>query len=189
MLIKENKQIFMKRLILLFGFLCLFLLTMSCFAKEWRGIFPLKTTRAEVIKLLGEPTKRWGSGGEYFKVEDGKVTISWTHPDCYTEKPIQESAVKSDSLVYQITFIPNELLPNEFLQQAQKEMQPASEIFFVFDGNCLKGGNGTFSCNLWAFKYGFDYSNSHNGVEALYFFPTEKELADWKEKQKSCSIE
>jgi hypothetical protein len=40
-----------------------------CFAKEWRGIMPLHTTRAEVIKLIGEPRHTW-EGGWYFYTPD-----------------------------------------------------------------------------------------------------------------------
>lgn len=45
----------MHRLTLLLG--CCWLLTLAtpCSAKEWHNISPLKTTRAEVLQLLGEP--------------------------------------------------------------------------------------------------------------------------------------
>lgn len=173
-----------KRQIFLSGLLCLFVLVVPCLAKEWRNIFPLKTTRTEVLKLLGEPAKRWETGGEYFEVENGRITISWLLPDCYLQSVLSEGAIKADSVVNQITFVPKAPLPIEHVEK----LQPTSELFFVYDGNCLRGGNGYFSCHLMSWKYGFGYSNSNNGVTEIYYFPNEKESTDWKEKLKPCSV-
>jgi hypothetical protein len=35
-------------------------LATACLAKEWRGIVPLRSTRADVERLLGTPTQRLG---------------------------------------------------------------------------------------------------------------------------------
>lgn len=44
----------------------LWLLAVPCLAASWKNIVPLKTTRAEVIRLLGEPKPFQGNGPEYF---------------------------------------------------------------------------------------------------------------------------
>src|SRR5215204_3897626 len=100
----------MNHRVLLIGLFCLINLPLPCSAKEWRNIYPLKTTRAEVIKILGEPNKKRETGGEYFNTADGAVTIGWTRPDCNALKTsllktsLEELPIKSDALVYQITF-------------------------------------------------------------------------------------
>jgi len=55
-------------------FLALLLFTATARAGSWRGIEPLKTSRAEVLKVLGTPIHN-SDGPLSFKVMGGTVTI------------------------------------------------------------------------------------------------------------------
>ena len=56
--------------------------TISCTAKDWNGIVPLKTTRADVLKILETPMHDRATKKEYFEVKGEKITIRWQRPDC-----------------------------------------------------------------------------------------------------------
>jgi hypothetical protein len=58
----------------LIGLCALFVFTATAQAGSWRGIEPLKTSRAEVLKILGRPTNSAG-GPLTFKVMGGTVTV------------------------------------------------------------------------------------------------------------------
>jgi hypothetical protein len=182
---------------LLLSLLFLIGLIAPCYAKAWHNIFPLKTTRSEVVKLLGNPREVWTERKETFEAENGTAQITWTNPNCSAEDPVLErSAVKSDSVAYQITFVPKDPLPREFVEK-EKQGDPETEdaadlenpLFEFYSISCLKGDEGTFSCRQWNRMRGFGYSNTNLGVHALYYFPANKELDIWKARLKPCSNE
>lgn len=198
------------RQILLIGFLCLINLTIPGFAREWRSIFPLQTTRGELLKLLGEPQKDQLKEGEYFKVSDGIVKIRWQRPDCYGQVT-KEPAAGAASLVYQITFIPDEPLAESSIESEKKtrpedyseklpkpedysdlSKKKRAEVKLVYkewisqDVDCLIGADGS-SCSIMGRYSGFGYSTSNKGVTALYYYPTEKESTAWKQGRPACS--
>lgn len=47
-----------------------------CFAKDWRGIVPLKSTRAEVEQKLGKPTEG-SSWSYYYRLPNELAVISF----------------------------------------------------------------------------------------------------------------
>jgi hypothetical protein len=172
-------------------------------AKEWRNIFPLKTTRAEVIKLLGEPQRSGAIEGEYFKVDDGIVKIRWKRADCFTPEVMTgERSLKPDYLVYQITFLPEEPLSldsiesektieaktdPEVLGSAKAEVKAAYKKWVSQNVNCTISSGDTF-CSIMGRTNGFGYSSSSKkGVTALYYYPTEKESEAWKQNLPPCS--
>lgn len=55
----------------------------NAFAKSWRGIVPLYSTRADVERILGKPT-RAGEADVYFRLRDYLVFISYQTASCST---------------------------------------------------------------------------------------------------------
>lgn len=53
----------------------LFVFSVTATAGSWRGIEPLKTSRAEVLKILGTPVTNKADGPLTFKVMGGTVTV------------------------------------------------------------------------------------------------------------------
>ena len=66
----------------------LLILTPAAHAGTWRGIEPLKTTRAEVLKILGPPIDN-GSGPLSFKVMGGTVTIFFVDQNLVQSKRLR----------------------------------------------------------------------------------------------------
>ena len=60
--------------------ICLF--ASICFAKDWRGIVPLKSTRAEVEQKLGKPTEGSNSSYYYYRFPNELVVISFQVDPC-----------------------------------------------------------------------------------------------------------
>jgi hypothetical protein len=57
--------------------ICFLLLgTATSYAKEWRGITPLHSTRADVERILGKPTKSFNDGEYFFDLKD-EVVLVW----------------------------------------------------------------------------------------------------------------
>jgi hypothetical protein len=187
--------------ILLIGLFCLISLTLPCFANEWRNIFPLKTTHAEVINLLGEPQRSNEEEGEYFQVEDGAVKMGWQRADCYSKEDVSsDQSAKPENLVNQITFLPKEPVSlasidseksskekkaSEVPHETKTKVKKAFEKWMSQDVSCLIG-SGEAACNVMGDGFGYYLSK---GITALYYYPTQKEFADWKEKLKPCAVE
>lgn len=55
------------------------ILTQNTEAKDWRGIVPLRSTRADVERLLGQPEQ--GSGGVYQTVSES-ILVSYSEKPC-----------------------------------------------------------------------------------------------------------
>src|SRR5215203_3280586 len=61
--------------------------TLLTLAKEWKGITPLVSTRADVLKVLGEPKPPNDRFlGERFTVDGENVYIIWIRADCRDEE-------------------------------------------------------------------------------------------------------
>jgi hypothetical protein len=97
MLLRVARRSPMRRISrILTGCLCLILYpALTCSAKEWHGIVPLHTTRAEVIKLLGTP-KHTYTNLEHFDVADDEVMIYWIDPTCERPYASEEYEAQDD---------------------------------------------------------------------------------------------
>jgi hypothetical protein len=181
------------RLTLLTGCLWLLTLVVPCAAKEWHNISPLRTTRAEVLQLLGNPQHSQPDEGEYFEVDEQTVTIRWARPDCHGKiSIIEEQPVEPEALVYQITVKPK--VPLESIDpDASSESNTASpkskyRRWLSQDINCIGNSeSGVWNCTVWDMEKGFGYSTSKGGVVALYYVPTDKEAKAWTQEHKTCS--
>ncbi len=172
-------------------FLLLFL-AVPTLAKSWKNIFPLQTSRAEVLNLLGSPKISLKDKSEYFIVGDQKVTFRWTRADCSGEDAItDEKLVKPNSLVYQITVVPDVALRSIDFYNSDEPKGATTVSGFLLSSymtNCISNSSGQFSCSSVNSVYGFGYSNSNRGFTALYFVPTEEENKIWNGKHKPCSV-
>lgn len=65
------------KLRMIFSLLALVLLCQNSMAKDWRGIVPLKTTRAEVERRFGKPNK-WGN----YEFKDERVSFHYGGGPC-----------------------------------------------------------------------------------------------------------
>lgn len=81
-----------------FGFMLLTILMVPAHAREWRGIVPLKSTKADVERLLGEPNQL----GRY-EIENELVSIFYSKAICVDRynlaKPICECFVPKDTVL------------------------------------------------------------------------------------------
>jgi hypothetical protein len=85
----------MKLVLTALGSICLMLLlTASSQAKEWRGIIPLKSTRADVERLLGKP----GAHGRY-QFENERAVIDYAEGSCDKANNSRECLVSVDTVL------------------------------------------------------------------------------------------
>jgi len=68
-------------------------------AKAWNGIEPFKTTRAEVIKILGAPVGESPDGVVRFKVMGGSVQVSFVNEQFVKSKRLRPELVGTVLLV------------------------------------------------------------------------------------------
>lgn len=193
----------MNRPTLLIG--CLWLLTLAApsSARQWHNISPLKTTRAEVLRLLGEPKHSQSDGREYFEVDNQTITISWKRPDCYgRDSIIKGHSVDPDAFVYQVTVAPKVSLKSISEVSGEPDKAPNPKVSRKRDKaalkesyrrwlsqelDCIGNDESGYSCTIWDGQKGFGYSDSKAGVTALYYFPTDEEAKAWDQKHKPCS--
>ena len=183
----------MKFCLNIFCLIWLSVFSMPCLAKDWNNIFPLKTTRAEVIQMLGYPNQ--SNESEYFEIDNQIVTFRWTRPDCSGENSIIEKPpVSFDALVFQITVEPKDPKDERYIT-IRNELSPSSsdskDIKTVYkkwisnNVDCLMGANGS-SCSITNDEKGLGYSTSNDEITCIYYFPTEKELKTRKETYQPC---
>ena len=65
----------------IFLFLSITLLSTESLGKEWRGIVPLQSTRADVKRILGRPIKGW-DWADYFSLPEGIVLVEYQTGKC-----------------------------------------------------------------------------------------------------------
>jgi hypothetical protein len=195
----------MNHLALLIG--CLWLLTFAipCSAKEWHNISPLKTTRAEVLRLLGEPKLNQSNGREYFEVDNETVTFRWHRPDCSSPDSIIEALpISRDALVYQITVTPKVPVPLELLPEVsgipdkipdpkalkKRDKAALKELYKSWlsqDISCIGNPGSASSCTMWQKENGFGYHTWKDEITTLHYFPTNEEAKAWEQSHKPCS--
>jgi hypothetical protein len=74
-------------------------------ANEWRGIVPLRSTRADVERVLGSPTTPRGSG---YETENERVTVSYSNGPC--ERGVPEAWNVQRDTVISLTVYPKATL-------------------------------------------------------------------------------
>ena len=157
----------------IFCSLLLLLFVGSIYAKSWRGIEPLKSTRSDVIKLLGNPTHLQWNYRDYFILENETVTFSWIDPTCAKKFPVQpDSEITSDDLVLSISVA--QKTPIQL-----KELQLNDSVVYFAD--CFGGG-----CTFIDDKSGFMYHESKGEVTSHSYYPTNEEFKTWKEGHSTC---
>lgn len=181
----------MKHYLKLLCLLWMFLFAVPCLAKSWGNIFPLQTNRLGVLDMLGEPLYDTNDGEEYFEFENQKITLTWTRPDCYGEGTIKDKKlINSESLVYQITVLPEKPLKSiEIYKKQELTPKTKNEIYKDWlsqDVNCIGNAESGMSCSVSDSQTGFGSSSSKEGYYALYFFPTKEENKMRKEKLPTC---
>lgn len=149
-----------------------------CLAKEWRGIVPLHSTRADVIKLLGEPKHLQWDSRDYFILEAETVTFQWIDPTCKKKFPVEpDSKVAPDDLVLNISVTPKKPFPVEELHL------PPLKLYMM---DCLGGANGTGGCIFMDDEEGFAYSTSKEGVTSHSYGSPAKEYEAWMQEHSAC---
>src|SRR3954462_15219190 len=82
---------------------CMCLLVFSAtpsLSKEWRGIIPLRTTRADILKLLGNQKPGKSDPREYFDTDNETISFDCIDPTCARKYPIQpNNVIRSEDLV------------------------------------------------------------------------------------------
>ena len=160
----------------------LFLIGVSaypCFGKEWRGIIPLQSTRADVIKLLGNPKQQWNNP-EFFEVDIGTVKFDWIDPDCVRKYPVEPlESIKANDLVLNISITLKKPMTSKELGFPDQQTVCLS---------CLGSStNGPWSnCIIWDCDGGFGYTTSKDGVTSLSYGPSYQEFKDWKKNHSTC---
>jgi len=157
------------------GCLCLLVLsTISCLAKEWRGIVPLHSTRSDVLSLLGNPKHSQLDYSEYFEVNGDKVTFEWIDPTCHRQYPVYpDQDVQPQDLVLNISVSLKRAISLDELGETP------SKIYMM---HC----SGNNWCVFWDEKEGFAYTTSELGVTGLSYSPTKEEFKEWSEEHQGC---
>ena len=165
------------RNLLEFAMCCCFILfvAMAGMGKTWNGITPLKTTRVDVIKLLGEP-KPWEAGQpgyasipEHFEVDGDRVFITWTSATCFNSGHLQcdEKLVTPDSLVYRIQVVVKEA------NRTRYENEVASFLVAIGEKDC------SISCGTYFSGTGFGYSRAAEKLYSVQYGPTYQDSSVW----------
>lgn len=68
--------------VLTLGSVCCLLISIPVTAKEWQGIVPLHSNRADVKKLLGKPLSEESSSFDSYDVAEGRVEIMYVREKC-----------------------------------------------------------------------------------------------------------
>jgi len=172
------------------------------FAKPWKGIFPLKTTRAEVVKRFGPPTGIDKQQRAIFADSDGTVKISWKRPACIAKDFLwSEKDADDNAVVYQITLEPNIRFRSvedyekseptakpEPTLNGKEDIKAAYKRWLEQDISCLVG-EGSSSCSVTNDRTGFGYSDSSEaGVTSIYYFATMEETEAFLSSLKPCAI-
>jgi len=149
-------------------------MTSGCFAEEWKGIMPLLSTRAEVIKLLGPPRHLLWDYRDFFEFENGVLTFTWIDPSCKRTYPIKpDSAIQPNDLVLGISLRLQQPVPVTDLRIADGPPY-FSECF----------GGAQRSCTVW--RDGFGYSTSAGQVTDIGYGPSRADFRAWETNHPRC---
>ncbi len=147
------------------GSICLIsCLANASFAKEWRGIIPLHTTRANVKKMFGKPLFEEGRPIDIYDVDEGRINIMYVVQPCQQGLPANWGNwnVPVDTVV-DITIHLNKEFPFADLKIPDKE-----KLKWYTDD--------TMTTYYHDKKEGIEYSVSSDGmVRSITYGPTEKD--------------
>jgi hypothetical protein len=127
---------------ILFAFFALAIFRLEVFAEEWHGIVPLRSTRADVVRLLGKPNElgRYEASGE-------RADIIYSNGPCKGwYYPLEKANCKC--LVLKDTVLSIYVEPNETLKFSKLRIDKSR-----FTRTAIIIGNGLFS-----------YSNLTDGI-------------------------
>ena len=155
-----------------------------CFAKSWRGLAPLLTTRGQVLQMLGSPKLDESNQTESFDLPNEVVVIRWIRPTCGTQTRIPKGeSFRPSDVVLQITVNPK--VPLE-TNAAEDETNPKTyRDWLSANADCIGNADGHWSCSI--IYDGFGYSTANGHITALYYFASASDAKDWNATHKSCS--
>jgi hypothetical protein len=176
-----NREGFMNLTVRAIAFSCLICASsFGCYAKEWRGIVPLHSTRADVIRLLGNPRHVQGGEGEFFEVENGVVAFEWVDPTCVRKYPVEPpKAIRPDDLVLDISVRLAKPMSEDALGIPQGKL-------WLMDCLCGKPQQSCSCIFMDTDGEGFGYTTSDAGVTSLSYSATAKDFQAWKVKHTGC---
>lgn len=150
----------------------------SCFAKQWRTITPLETTRSVVLDLLGAPVGEGDRGAEVFDLGSEVVRIRWIRPGCSAPfKTLGPNAPEATDVVYQVSVTPNRPYPLDSLDQPKPK---SYADWLCCSLNCSGTPEEPFQwCTEMNPTTGFGFTSGADGVRDLYYFPAKEQLALW----------
>ena len=146
--------------------------SVTCIAKEWRDIVPLLSTRADVIKLLGNPTHSLEDSQEYFVLENETVKFEWIDPTCVRKYPIEsENEVRPDDLVLSITVVPK---------------TPMSQVTIYLPSAYVTICLANISCTYITFDGDVAVHAAKGVITDICYGPTDKEFKAWLQRHSAC---
>ena len=159
----------------------------SGFAKPWRGLAPLITTRAQVLEVLGSPKLNASDQTESFDLPNEVVVIRWIRPTCGTPTPIPKGELfRPSDVVFQITVNPK--VPFEMNTLDDNPKPKTYRDWLTEDIGCVGDSAGRWnSCSIINRHDGFGYSTGNAHITALYYFASDSEADDWNATRKLCS--
>jgi len=160
-------------------------------AKGWNNIFPLKTTRAEVLKILGDPKPFQGRGSEYWEYENDGIRFLWTLANCFDERLagpdariygtksiIDEKYAEPDALVYRIIVEPKDPNSGKY-EGAVRDLLAASN-----SSDCIGTHGG--ACGIYDSLIGLSYNRDDRGIKKLEYTASLDEERLWRLQLKPC---
>jgi len=139
--------------------LCVLLFcSVSANAGSWRGIEPLKTSRAEVLKILGTPVTDTADGPLTFKVMGGTVTVFFVDQNLVRAKRLRENVAgtvlqivlqheNSSNTAESLGLLKNKDFTREDSREAVIFRNLKEGIVYTFVSGKLKTTRYTFSDN------------------------------------------
>jgi hypothetical protein len=136
---------------------------------------PLRSTRSEVIKLLGNPTHSQITNLEYFDLADEAVTIKWIDPTCQRKYPRADGeVVRPEDLVLSISVFPKKPLSPKALK--------LSPMLTVTPMGCLIPNGPCTLCT----DEGLCFTTEKGSVTKIDYSATSDEFKAWIQEHKAC---
>ena len=82
--------------ILISSIVLLLLQSTASYAKNWRGIVPLRSTRADVERLLGRPNAKY----ERYQIENEEATVTFSKGECAEGWKVPRDTVLSITIAF-----------------------------------------------------------------------------------------
>jgi hypothetical protein len=170
--------------------------------KSWNGVTPLKTSRAEVIGILGYPDRVDAYGRAVFETNGETVLISWVLPNCYAgHERVADWFAEMSALVFHITVKPKARRELSEVQKVDGQNDPPEiggkdpkvllketyKRWLSTDVDCLLGADD-MSCSQSNSTTGFGYSHTTKAaVTAIYYYPTSSEIDEFSAARPACA--